>query len=113
MAVFQLDGTTFPLDPIKTRWTRTKVSTRGTGEPIFSAYWNCEMEFSYLQTTEKNFFFNAFIAGGLHTAYLPHPRDDVMTLFIGVVFDQNDSEKFDIAGFADGNKIILKHILAG
>ena len=82
---FQLDGQLFPRDPLTKRWIRERAATQGPGEGIYIELQRLEMRFGTLATAEEsNFFMDKFLAGGLHTAVLPHPETGSLQTFTGV-----------------------------
>lgn len=117
MTRYNLDGTNFPKDPLNKRWSRQRVATGGTGEPIYSVFWQCELTFGILDVdTDVSFFEGRFLAGGLHTATLPHPQTGAMTGFTGVAVTDFSYEFSDVESDAwteSGARMTLAHINLG
>lgn len=113
---YKLDGSFFPTDPIAKRWRRQEVGRSGEGETIFADFWILELDFPTLNTSEAgaetSFFYDAWMAGGLHTALLPHPRTAMLTGFTSVniaewAFELDD---IDSDNWARGPRLVLDHI---
>lgn len=100
----------FPQNPIAKRWTANRVATGGTRQPIFSNFWQVELNFGTLEVQGENDFFESrFIAGGLYQAILPHPITGQLVGFTGtsiedVSFEFNDVDR-DF--WADGARVVL------
>lgn len=111
---YQLDGELFAKNPIAKRWQRQQVAVSGVGESIFAAPWQLQMTFSILDVaTTVSFFEGKWLAGGLHTAVLPHPKTGHLTGFTGVNIDSFDYSFSDIGGDAwteSGPTLTLNHI---
>lgn len=109
---YTIDGVSFPTTPIKVDWTYTQIGTRGDGQPIFSPYWVCNMEFSYMTANDKAFFWDYFNQGGYHSIVVPHPRDDnTFILFTGTVITKFDAQRFDVAGYSQNPKLQFSRVL--
>jgi len=113
---FEMDGLQFPLDPLSKRWRRQEVARSGERESIFSGIWTFEMDFGTLEATgDFDFFYDLFVAGGLHTAILPHPRNGALTGFTGGVnFQSLETEYNDVDAnsWVEGTRIVLDVNLA-
>lgn len=110
---YKLDGEFFPENPIAKSWKREAVGTGGEAETIYSGFWQIELEFSTLNSAdEASWFFDRWLAGGLHTAQLPHPRDGTLTGFTGVNIKAWDFEFGDVDAdeWADRPRLLLTHI---
>jgi hypothetical protein len=110
---YKLDGALFERNPLTKTWSRQQVSVYGTNEAIFTDFWRLEMSFGWLESaTEMNFFENAFLDGGEHTAQLPHPQTGQLTGFTGVFIDEFAHEFNDVERnkYAVGARLILGHI---
>lgn len=110
---YKLDGTNFSRNPLTKSWRRTQLAVHGTNEPIFTDFWQIEMSFGWLTSaSEMNFFEDAFLDGGPHTALLPHPQTGVLTGFTGVFIDEFSYEFNDIErnAYAVGARLVLGHI---
>lgn len=88
----------FPADPLTKRWAPQRVGTGGSGAPIFAAFWRIEMGFGSLPYSDAKFFESRFVAGGLFSAYLPHPTSGALVGFTGTAiedfsFQWNDVER--------------------
>lgn len=81
---YKLAGSFFPKDPITKNWTRQRLGMHGTSEPIFSVFWQLELRFGSLESSDIAFWENKYQAGGLYPAQLPHPLTGVQTGFTGV-----------------------------
>jgi len=75
-----------------------------------------ELDFPTLNTSaegeETSFFYDKWIAGGLHTALLPHPRTAMLTGFTGInivewAFEIDDIDSND---WARGPRLVLDRI---
>ncbi len=98
--VFELDNELFRRDPVQKNWTRIAVGRQGTNLPIYSAFWQLDLSFGILDTTEMSFFDAKFQEEGLHTLKASHPESGILTLFTGVairnfVHTFNDIESND------------------
>lgn len=110
---YKLDGQLFSQNPLTKNWTRQAVNVHGTNEPIFAAFWRLEMSFSWLtSSSEMNFFENAFLDGGEHTAQLSHPLTGALVGFTGVYiaefsyeFNEYERNNYSVAG-----RLVLEHI---
>lgn len=110
---YQLDAQLFPKNPLTKRWQRQPVATSGVGEPIYSDFWQIEMNFGTLETQdEAGFFETRWLAGGLHSAVLPHPQTGQLTGFTGVAIQDFTYELTDVERdfWADGGLLVLGHI---
>lgn len=113
MTRYKLDGTDFPFDPLDKRWTRQKVATGGTGAPIYSAFWQVELSFGIQDvSSDISFFEGRWLAGGLHTAVLPHPKTGNMTGFTGVSIEDISYSFMDVESdnWGNGLRMVLGHI---
>lgn len=116
MTRYKLDGTDFPTDPIAKRWQRQQIATKGVGEPIYSAFWSIELSFPILETeTDVNYFEGKWLAGGLHSATLPHPKTGIMTTFTGTAIQNFEYELMDVDNdsYAANGRLVLSHINLG
>lgn len=87
----------FPKNPLTKRWNPRRIGTKGTREPIYSAFWSIDLGFGILETAaESSFFESRFISGGLYNAVLPHPITGHLTGFTGVAIDAYAYELGDI-----------------
>lgn len=110
---YKLDGEFYPVDPLAKRWRREGVGTGGEAETIFSGFWQIELDFPMLEMSgEADWFYDRWLAGGLHTAQLPHPRDGTLTGFTGVNIKSWEYEFTDVDSdnWADGPRMVLSHI---
>lgn len=110
---YEIDGTLFPRNPLRKRWSRRAVAVKGTGEPIFSAFWNIELSFGAMEVNGENSYFEAhYLNGGLHTAKLPHPFDGTLVTFTGVSFAEVNFEFSDVDQdfWAMNSRVKLDHI---
>ena len=110
---YKLDGTLFTRNPLTKTWNRQAIAVHGTNEPIFTDFWNLDMSFGWLESaTEMNFFEDAFLDGGEHTAQLPHPQTGQLTGFTGVFISEFSFEFNDIDRnkYAVGARLVLEHI---
>lgn len=114
MTRYKLDGADFPIDPLTKRWSRQQVQTGGAGEPIYSAFWQCELNFTHLDVSgEVSFFEAAWLSGGLHTATLPHPKTGGMVGFTGVAITDFGYSFNDVESDSwteSGPRLVLSHI---
>lgn len=117
MTRYKLDGSDFPKDPLSKRWSRQQVATGGAGEPIYTAFWQIELAFPVLSVSDEvSFFEGRWLAGGLHTAVLPHPKTGSMTGFTGVAIADFSYELSDVDsdGWTEsGPRLRLQHINLG
>lgn len=100
----------FPQNPIAKRWTSNRVATGGTREPIFSAFWQVELNFGSLEVQgESDFFESRFIAGGLYNAILPHPITGALVGFTGTSIEETSFEFTDVERdfWAEGTRVML------
>lgn len=109
---YELDEQLFTKNPLRKRWTRDEIASRGTGESIFAAFWTLDLEFSTFDTEDTDFFFGRWYTGGLHTAVLPHPKTGHLTLFTGVNIKNVEYTFTDVDSdsWADGARMTLDHI---
>lgn len=110
---YKLDGNLFTENPIAKRWSRQPIDTTGVGEAIYSDFWQLELSFGALKVVdEMSFFMTRWLAGGLHTAVLPHPATGHLTGFTGTNIQDVSFEFTDIDSdyWADGGRVILNHI---
>jgi hypothetical protein len=110
---YKLDGQLFSKNPIAKRWQRQRVATSGVGESIYSNFWRIELSFGALETNpDVAYFEDRFLAGGLHTAILPHPKTGELTGFTGVNIADFNYEFTDVDsdGWGEGGRMILDHI---
>lgn len=110
---YELDAELFPHDPVAKRWKREDVGTGGEAESIYSGFWQIELDFPILlAASEASFFYDRWMAGGLHDARLPHPRDGTLTDFTGVNIKSWDYEFMDVDSddWADRPRLVLTHI---
>lgn len=113
MTRYKLDGTSLPSDPLNKRWTRTQIAQSGVGEPIYTDFWQCELSFGILNlSSDVPFLEGRWLAGGLHTAVLAHPKTGVMTGFTGVAIQDFSYEFMDVESddWANGARMLLSHI---
>lgn len=108
---FQLDGSLFPENPIKTHWIQGKVGIKGTGEPVYINYWQCEMELPYLTSVQKSYFLQKKFTPGSHVFIATSPLDDSLITVSGCYIASFDTANFDVAGYTDQNKLIISHVL--
>lgn len=116
MTRYKLDGTEFPTDPISKRPTRQFIGKQGTGESIYFAFWQYELNFPLLETeTDLEFLVGKWLAGGLHTAVLPHPKTGTMTGFTGVNIADVSYEFIDVEedGWAASARMLIDHVNIG
>lgn len=110
---YKLDGALFERNPLTKTWARQQIAMHGSNEPIFADFWQLDMSFGWLESaTEMNFFEDAFLDGGEHTAQLPHPQTGQLVGFTGVfiadfTFEFND---IDRNKYAVGARLVLEHI---
>ena len=98
-----LDGSVFPRNPLTKLWRPALQGGFGNSEPILSGLWTLDLNFGILESvTQVEFFENAYQAGGLHTARLPHPQTGQLHNFSGVAiedlshtFDEWDSDAYN------------------
>ncbi len=109
---YQLDSTDFTKDPLNKRWSRQSIATSGVGEPLYSDFWQVELSWGNMAIGDVAFFEGRWLAGGLHTAKLPHPKTGVMTGFTGVAILDVGYEFLDADsdGWAGGVRMQLGHI---
>ncbi len=110
---YQLDGSLFPLDPIAKRWKRQNVAASGVGEGIYAGFWSLELEFPTQQmATQASFFFDRWMAGGLHTAVLPHPRTGQLVGFSGCNMNEWAFEISDVDAnsWATRPQLVIDHV---
>jgi len=113
---YKLDGEFFPVNPIAKRWRREDVGSSGEAETIYSGFWQIELDFPMLEMEdEADWFYDKWIAGGLHEAQLPHPRDGTLTGFTSVNLKSWEFEFTDVDAdaWADGPRMVLSHINMG
>lgn len=85
---FQLDNQIFPKDPLTKNWIRPPVAVGGNRKTLFGDRWALQLNFGALETTtEHNFFWQKYIAGGLYNAVLPHPANGKLFAASGVAID--------------------------
>lgn len=111
---YKLDGAFFPRNPLTKRWSRQQIATSGVAESIYTDFHQIEMSFGILEhNDEVSFFEDAWLAGGLHTAVLPHRKTGQLTGFTGVNIQDFswDFSDIDSDSFAEaGSTLILNHI---
>lgn len=110
---FKIDGSLFPKDPLAKRWTRQSIARGGTGEAIYSAFWQIELSFGTLSVSDEvSFFEGKWIDGGLHSVVLPHPKTGVLTGFTGCNISDFSYEFNDIDSntWAEGARLVIDHI---
>lgn len=110
---YKLDGSLFTKNPIAKRWQRQQIAVGGTGQGIYSAFWQIELTFSILSLADVTFFENLWLGGGLHTAVLPHPKTGALTGFTGVNIQSFDYSFNDVDGdqwTEDSPSLVLNHI---
>jgi hypothetical protein len=110
---YKLDGSLFERNPLTKTWTRQQVGVHGTNEPIFTDFWRLDMSFGWLESaTEMNFFEDAFLGGGEHTAQLPHPQTGNLTGFTGLYIAEfsYDFNEYERNKYAVGARLVLEHI---
>lgn len=103
LTALQLDGTDFPKNPLTKTWQPQLVAIRGHSEPIFSGLWTCTLNFGILESAVDIAYLEAaHLAGGLHTARLPHPQTGNLVDFTNVsieslvhTFDEWDSDAYN------------------
>jgi len=103
----------FPKNPLTKRWQREQAATRGTGEPIYSAFWRLDLGFGSLRTQgDSDFFESRFISGGLYHAILPHPITGLPVGFTGVAIEDYQFTFTDVDRdyYAEGARLSLGHI---
>lgn len=111
---YQIDNTLFPKNPLTKRWQRQQIATSGVANSIYSDFWQINMTFGTLKTSDEvSFFENLWLTGGLHTAILPHPKTGALTGFTGVniadfAYSFNDVERDSWA--EAGATLLLNHI---
>jgi hypothetical protein len=110
---YKIDGSFFPEDPIAKRWKREEVGRGGRAETIYSGFWQIELEFpTLLAASQASFFYDLWVAGGLHTAQLPHPRDGHLCGFTSVNLSSWEYEFTDVDSddWAERPRLVLSHI---
>ncbi|GAG01430.1 unnamed protein product, partial [marine sediment metagenome] len=109
---YKLDGFDFTKDPLSKRWARQSIATTGVGEPLYSDFWLVELSWGNMEIADVSFFEGRWLAGGLHTAVLPHPETGIMTGFTGVaILDVNyEYQDVDEDNWAGGVRMQLGHI---
>ncbi len=110
---YKLDGSLFERNPLTKNWSRQQVAIHGSNEPIFTDFWQLDMSFGWLlSATEMNFFEDAFLDGGEHTAQLPHPQTGQLTGFTGVFIGDFGSEfnELERNTYSVGARLVLEHI---
>lgn len=113
---YKLDGSLFERNPLTKTWSRQQVAIHGTNEPIFTDFWSLDMSFGWLTSaTEMNFFEDAFLDGGAHTAQLPHPQTGELVGFTGVFIADFSYEfnEYERNKYAVGARLVLEHISLG
>lgn len=110
---YQLDGELFTKNPLAKRWQRRKIAADGVGQPIFTSFWQLELSFGTLETqSDVDFFEGKFLAGGLVSAVLPHPKTGNLTGFTGVAIEEFSYEYNDVEAdsWAESARMLLGHI---
>lgn len=110
---YKLDGILFTQNPIAKRWSRQAVAVSGVAEAIYSDFWQIELSFGDLETNPDIAYLETrWLAGGLHTAVLPHPQTGHLTGFTGVNIQDIGYEFTDVDsdGWANGTRMMLNHI---
>lgn len=100
----------FPQNPIAKRWRASRVATGGTRKPIFSSFWQVELNFGTLEVQgESDFFESRYIAGGLYNATLPHPVTGALVGFTGTSIEDVSFEFNDVDRdyWAEGARVVL------
>lgn len=88
------------------------MAVGGAGENIYSAFWQVELNFGILSASESAFFEGRWLAGGLHTAILPHPKTGALVGFTGVNVQDYTAEFNDVDsnGWVNNPTLVLTHI---
>lgn len=110
---YRLDGRYFTVDPIAKRWSRQPIASIGTAESIYSSFWQCELSFGALEVVpDVQFFQTRWLAGGLHTATLPHPTTGELTGFTGTNIQDFSYEFNDVDSdsWGEGARMVISHI---
>jgi len=112
---YAIDGDLFIQNPLNKSWRREQIGTTGQGSPIFSNYWELDLSFGNLRVGSGSaaaYLMEKYLAGGLHSAVLPHPQTGFLTTFSGVAITDVNFTLTDIDRdrWSEGGRMVLNHI---